>query len=194
MISYQDIAGSKVLFEKDLVADQTFTGLTVKLNTGGREFNVTEGLGTSTATSTLVLAHAGGFDDQRVTATMKYVAPSTALDHEMGVMARFQTLDENADEDYYYARVVDGEARITKVIAGSFTTLSQGAFPLPVDTDVTITFSVVGNALTAEFNAGGAPETVNLAVVDTDITQGGLCGFRTRTSAGYFSQITVEQL
>lgn len=185
---------SKITFEKDLVNDQTFTGLTVKMNTTNRTFDVAEGLGQAAAVSTLVFAHVGGFKDQKVVATMKYVSPSTNIDHEFGVLARVQTLDNSADEDYYYARVDDGVAKLTKVVAGTFTNLSTSVFPLPIDTSVTITLQIVGNALTATFDADDVISTVILSATDSDITESGLCGFRTRSAAGWCSYIAVEEL
>lgn len=194
MLTRTDIADSKLSFSKDLIADQTFTGITIKLGTSDRVFTVGEGLGVVTADSMLALLHIGGFDDQRVTGVMKWIAPSTPADHEFGVIARFQTIDETADEAYYFARVDDGQAELVKKVGSSFITLSSGAFVVPSDTDVTITLEVVGSALSATFDAGGSPATVNLATIDTDIPSGGLMGFRTRSAAGYCSSILAEQL
>lgn len=191
-LSLEDVRQNLVSYSKDLVADQTFLGLTVKLNTSGAAFDVVEGLGEAALEPTVVFAHVGGFDDQRATAVMKYVSPSTNVDHEIGVLLRVQTFDGN--DYYYYARIDDGDAKITKVVNGSFTTLTQGAFPLPPDTLVTITFEAVGTALSATFDAGGSPTTVNLAAVDSDIPSGGLMGFRTRTTAGWCRSFAAEEL
>lgn len=193
MITYADLP-AKFSLTKNLVSTQTFRHLTTKVNTPA--FDATLGLGLATATSWVALVHGGGFNDQRVTAVMRYVSPTAQGSENFGVILRVQCVEtgDAASTDYYYFRCNTGNARITRVVGNTFTNLTSQAFVLPQSTNVTITASIVGSALSATFNAGGSPATVNLAATDTQIATGGLMGFRTTSQTGYCSSFTVEQL
>jgi len=184
--------GEPILFEKNLLTSQNFSGLTVKLNTAGRVFDA-NGLGTTTATSTVIFCNVGGFADQKITAIMKYIGPTTSGNEELGVIARLQSLDDTADEDYYFARVHQGQARITRVINGVFTNLTSGAFALPQNVNCEISLQCVGNAISATFVADSGPGPVTLSTIDASIPDPGIMGFRTRTSTGFCSFIRAEQ-
>ena len=192
MINSNDVT-TLLSVTKDLVADQTYTDLTKKLNTGGVAFDATFGLGDATATSSLVLVNAGGFEDQKIEAVMRFPAPTTAGIEDIGVVLRAMTFD-GTDDTYYYARVDGGTARITRVVNEAFVNLTSQAFALPQNTDVTITFTAVGDLLSATFDAGGAPATVNLSTTDNNIPRRGVMGFRSLTSAMWCSSLTWEQL
>lgn len=195
MFTLADVPVSKVSLSKDLVAVPTFQHLTVKANTSGRVFDA-NGLGTgASATSTVVLVHAGGFDDQRITGVMKYVAPTAAGAEDFGVMARFQSFDDTSSTTYYYARCSLGVAKLSKVVGGTFTNLSTTPFALAQGVEVTIMLQCVGSALTATFTAaGGVPATKTLTATDASIPTGGLMGFRTLNSTGYCKSFLAEQL
>lgn len=196
MISSSNIR-SKLSLTKNLITDQTFTGFTRKLNTSAN-FDVTEGFGTASATSTLILIHIGGFDDQKITGGLKWVSPSTTSSYEIGVIARAQTLDSetgNNHVNYYYARADGDTAKLTKVVDGSYTNLSTGAFVLPINTACTITLSCVGSTIGATFTCAGVPGSpLSLSAVDTAITGGGVMGMRSLTSTVWFRSFTVEEL
>lgn len=194
MMSLKDFTRTKFSQTKNLVTTQNFRNLVTKTNTPA--FDATLGLGLATATSWVVFMTAGGFDDQRVTATMRYVSPTAQGSENFGVILRVQCIEsgDTANTDYYIARCQTGNARISRVIGNSFTNLTSSAFVLPQNTNVTITFSVQGSALSASFDAGGSPATVNLSAVDTQITGGGLMGFRTTSQTGYCSLYTAEEL
>lgn len=193
MFTLADLNNSKLTLTKNLVSDQTFTNLTFRLNSSGAVFT-SDGVGTTTATSTLAVTHMGGFNDQKITSVMKFITPTLAGGEHIGVMARFQSIEDTASSTYYLARVQAGVARLSKVVGGTFTNLSSSAFALAQNTSVTIVLSVVGTALTASFDAGGSPTTVNLSATDSAITGGGLMGFRTTSCTGFCSSFTVEQL
>ena len=180
-------------FSKNFITDPTTKGVVTRLNTTGIVLD-SNGYGANTATSTAFVAECAGFSDQRVTLVCKYVSPTTAGNESLGAMARMRSLDATADTDYYMARCVSGQARITKFIAGVSSTLTFAAFALPQNTLVTITFTVIGSALTAVFDAGGSPATVTISAVDTAIPAGGFMGFRTTSSTGYCRSIIAEQL
>ncbi len=194
MISTKDFTRTKFSQTKNLVSTQNFRNLVAKVNTPA--FDVTLGLGLSTATSWAALVTAGGFDDQKITATMRYVSPTAQGSENFGVILRVQCIEsgDTANTDYYYARCQAGNARITRVVANTFTNLTSQAFVLAQNTNVIITFSVQGSALSATFDAGGSPSTVSLSAVDTQITGGGLMGFRTTSQTGYCSLYTAEEL
>ena len=192
MLSSKDIV-SKVSLTKDLIADQTYDYVIEKWNPSNTAFDIAEGLGTADTGSTIVLITSGGYDDQRIIADMKFVAPTTAGSEQIGVMLRTVAIDEDAT--YYWARVHDGSAKITRYLDGTLSTLTQSAFPLAQDQVVTIDFSVVGNQLSATFTAdGGTPSEVVLSTVDSTIPTGGIAGFRSSSSSVYCRNFTVEQV
>lgn len=194
MRSMMDFTRTKFIQTKNLITTQNFRNLVSKVNTPA--FDVTLGLGLSTTTSWVALVTAGGFNDQKVTATMRYVSPTAQGSENFGVILRVQCVEtgDTANTDYYYARCQAGNARISRVVGNTFTNLTSQVFVLPQNTNVTITFSIQGSALSATFDAGGSPATVNLSAVDTQITGGGLMGFRTTSQTGYCSSYTAEEL
>ena len=66
MINVNDVV-TRVSYTKDLIADQTYTDLTKKLNTSGIAFDAVEGLGDAAANSSMVLVNSGGYPDQQIT-------------------------------------------------------------------------------------------------------------------------------
>lgn len=192
MINTRDVT-EKVSDSKDMVVDQTFTDLTKKLNTSGVAFDVVEGLGEAAANSSVVFVNAGGFPNQKIVVVMNYPAPTTAGNEDIGALLRILSFD-SPNASYYYARVDAGFAKITRVLNGSFTTLTQQAFALAQGVDVTITFTAVGDLLTAIFDAGGAPATVNLSVSDNQVARRGVMGFRSSSSAVWFRSAAWDQL
>lgn len=184
---------TKLSLTKDLVADQTTTNIQEKLNTSGLGFDVTEGFGfAASATTSGWVYSIGGFDDQRIVSVLKYVAPSAPGNEEIGCILRCLSLD-SPNASYYYARADAGDAKITKVVNGSFTTLTQTPFNLPADELCTIDFQVVGTQLDAEFTAA-TPGTVNLSANDSDIPGGGLPGVRSQGSTIWCRSSVITQL
>lgn len=192
MLTKRDIP-SKVFIVRELVTDQTYTHVCEKTNVTNLAFSASRGLGANDGTSTAFLVHAGGFDDQQITATVRFCPPTPAASASIGPQVRVQTMDTNPS--YYWARVDLGVAKITRVVSGSFATLASSAFNLAQEQDVTITLSVVGNVLSASFvAAGGSPATVNLAATDTLIPTKGLMGVRSLNSTIFCSSFTASQL
>jgi len=191
MITLADIAYTKASLTKNLVSDQTETGLTYAL--GSPVFHATYGHGIGTETSVLVAIHQGGYNDQRITAVMRYRTPTTAGAENFGVIARFQTFENATYQTYYWLRVNAGVLKLTKVVGGSFTNLSTGAFSLSADVDVTLVLSCVGSAISGSGTASGLG-TVSLSSTDSAIPTGGLMGYRTLSKTGYCSSFTAEQL
>jgi hypothetical protein len=180
---------------KDLVSDQTYLNLSKKVNESNIAFDVTEGLGLAASTTSVVLINAGGFSDQYIQAEMKYVSPTTAGNEDFGVFLRVVTMESSTPgENYYYANIVGGFARITKVLDGSVSTLTQSAFALTQDDLVTITFQVIGSALSATFESSGSPTTVEINTTDSDISQSGLLGFGSTSSSFYCRSFTVQEV
>jgi hypothetical protein len=193
MININEIVTKVGPITKNLVSDQTYDQLTKKLNTAGVAFDVTHGLGQAAANSSAVLINSGGFLDQEVIAKVKYASPTTAGAEEIGALVNVLSFD-SPDANYYYARVDGGTAKITKVVDGTFTTLTSSAFALAQDDIVTITFSRVGNLLTADFESGGTPATVNLSTTDSSLVAGGVMGFRSLSSAIWCSELSWRQV
>lgn len=192
MININDIV-AKVSETKDLIADQTFTDLSKKANTGGITFDVAEGLGDNANITTVLLINSGGYPDQRIQAVMNYPAPTVAGFEEIGVVARLLSFD-SPDASYYYARVDAGVAKITRVLNGTFSTLTSSAFALAQGVNVTITLTCVGDLISATFDAGGTPATVNLSVTDSAVAQRGVLGFRSSNSAMWCRSLEWSQL
>lgn len=184
-----------VVLNKNLISDQTYAGLSKKLNVGGLSFVAGQGLSTgASATSSIILGTCGGFPNQQMQSTMRYIAPSTAGTEDLGCILRCSSTE---DANYYYARVNGGVAKITKVVAGTFTTLTSSAWVIAVNTDFTITFSVVGNTFTALFQAGGSPADLTLSVTDSSLPAGGAMGVRsgpTSATAATWSTFNQAQL
>ena len=190
-------ARAKVSIIKNLITTQTYQHIHKLLNSTNVVYNATEGLGRAASESSIVLIGAGGFNDQKITCDMKYVSPTAAGSEDFGAILRCQTTHSTAPNmiDFYWARVVAGQARIAKSIGGSFSTLSSTTWALAQNTVVTITFSVVGSNLTATFQAaGGSPGNVTLVATDTAIPTAGLIGFRSFNSSFYCRNFTAEQL
>ena len=195
MISSGDIR-TRFSLTKNLISDQTWANINTKINVTNCIFDVTEGLGRAASESTAVLVCAGGFNDQRITADMKYVSPTATSASEIGVIARCNTLDNiGTSESYYYARVDNDVAKLTKVVAGAFTTMTSTAFPLAQNVVVTISLSCVGSAISATFTSAADPgNPVTLSTTDTSIPSGGLMGFRSLSSSVWFRSFTAEEL
>ena len=194
MLSRRDLT-SKARITKDIVADQTWTHLQKKLDNSNIVLNATEGVGEANSNSWVVLGSMGGFDDQRVTVNMKWVAPTTAGNEEIGAMVRCTSF-ESPNQSYYYARVDGGVAKLTKVVnSAAFANLSTSVFALPINTICTITLEAVGSLITATFTAAGVAQSpLVLQATDSDIAGGGLMGFRTLACAGWCSFLEMEQL
>lgn len=196
-INLADVLTTKLSMTKDCVADPTGLHTTWRLNQSGATYN-SDGAGTgASATSTAVLCHIGGFADQKIVAAMKFVAPSTTANYEIGVMLRVQTLETLPDatqETYYYARVKAGTASIQKVVGNVFTSLASHAYALALNTYVDITFSVIGTALSATFHDESlvlADQT--LSVTDSSISAAGLMGWKSVTSTIAVKSWTCSQ-
>lgn len=175
----------------DFVNVQDWSGVIARTNSTSTIYSA-NGLGCSTATSTGVVASIAGSADQRVTATLRYVSPTISSTCNMGVRLRVKSLQNSADTHYYVARVHQGVAKITAVLAGTFgSAISQGSFALPPDTNVTIVFTAIGSALTATFRASGVPD-VDLSATDTQVTGNGFVGFGATSQTCICSAMTAE--
>lgn len=185
---------SKVAFSKNLISDQTFNNITVRNNTAGVAFDVTLGLGEAASNTSVWVFLIGGFANQRLAATMRYVAPTAQANSEIGVMGRFvaPTSTGYTTASYYYARVDGGTAKLTRVIGGAFTDIASGAYNLAQNVDVTITLTCVGSQITAAYT--GATGNLTLQATDTNITAGGLGGCRSLSSSIYCSAYSMDQL
>jgi len=192
MFNITDIP-NRVYISKDLTSDQTWDHMTLKFN-ASVTFSGSSGLGDNTNTTQLIVLHAGGFDDQRITATIKYTSATTEGTENMGVMVRYQAIDSN-DDTYYVARLATGFAQIVRVVDTSFTAVASQAFALAQNVWVTITFSVVGSTLTARFEAdGGSPSTITLTATDSQIPRAGMMGLVSFSRSMYCRDFVIEQL
>lgn len=190
MFTKAAIARAATTFSKNLITTQTNYNLISVL--GSPVFDPTYGMGISTSTSVAVAVTCGGFANQRVTSVMRWRAPTTSPNEEIGAMGRLQTF-ASGNQTYYYARCDGGVFKLTRVNDNSFNNIATTAFALSADVDVTIVLLMNGTAISASATATGLG-TVNLSGTDSTITAGGLGGFRTLSTAGWCSSILVEQL
>lgn len=195
MIGSRDIP-SIASYSKNLVTDQTYKGVTKKLNTTAT-WDATKGLGIEGVTSSVVIqANQGGFPDCRVVANM-IRGTSEGSTPNMQVCARATTWDTpTGDQDWYCARIQSGQGRLTKVIAGSYTNIASSAFSWSIGDELQMSLTCVGSELIATFeNITTAPGTVITVVgSDSSITAGGLIGFRTLNASMWLKSYTVDHL
>jgi hypothetical protein len=181
---------------KNLVGDQNYDHCIPAL-TATAAFDVTEGWGSVTADSKILALLAGGFDDQEVTGQFKFVSPTAAGAEAIGVFVRGTHLTTNLNRKLYWARLINGFARISKQLGNGVsdtpTNMVASAFAVAQGQLVTVRFEVRRRAndhqaLFARFEAdGGSPAPVEISVTDSSspIASGGLMGFRTLSVAGY---------
>lgn len=195
MISSKDVPSSGS-YTKDLVADQTYVGVTKKLNTGAT-WDATKGLGIEgTTTSVIIQANQGGFANCRVTANM-IRGTSEGATPSMQVCARATTWDTpSGDQKWYMARIQAGQGRISKYDGSAYVNIASSAFSWSVGDELQISLMCVGTELTATFeNLTAAPGTViTVTGSDSSITAGGLIGFRTLNASMWLKSFTVEHL
>jgi hypothetical protein len=136
----------------------------------------------------------GGFNDQKITASMKFITPTTAGNENIGVMCRFFT-NQSGYATYYFARQQKGIFRLQKVVDGTFTTLSSNNYTLAQNTWATFVLQVVGSALSASIDDGTT--SLSLTATDSAIAGPGCFGFRsgpTDNSTVSCRSFTVEEV
>lgn len=194
MISSEDIRSLPSL-TKDLVSDQTEAGIFKKTNVSAIGFDATKGFGQNTSnSSTHVLVAMGGFNDQKMTAKLRWGNFTTQANSDIQVYCRIQGLD--ATKTAYVARMDNDVARISKMVAGSYTNITSTAMACAVDQDIIISLQVIGNSLTATFeNVTANPGVVvTLTGTDSTITSGGLMGYGSLTSTVWCKSFTAEEV
>jgi hypothetical protein len=200
MISHTDIP-AKFSLTKNLISDQTFIDLREIYTTGSGDFDVSNGYGVGTGTSSVgIIVLAGGFEDQQVTATMRAVAASD----RMGVFAR-ATRTDSGNEYYYYADIDNGKAKLQKLVnsATPSNLVAEQNFVFPTGADIVVTLSCVGALISASFQCAtvagdngvvGAPLTMSAAEDAVNLPRRGTMGWRTHLKPGWCRSITAEQL
>ncbi len=144
------------------------------LNSAGWTLDA-NGASVTSASSSGVQILVGGFNDQKITAALKFITPTTAGNENLGVLARFYT-NQSGYATYYYARQHKGVFKLQKVVNGTFTTLASSSYGLAQNTWATFTLQVVGSALSATIDDGTTSLTVT--ATDSSITGPGCMGFR----------------
>lgn len=175
--------------DKNLIADQTWTNLLLKFGVG-TGFDAAKGLGQANAVTVTVMGP-GGFNRQRITATMQFPAPTAAGAEFLGVMLHCVQLDTTSN--YYFVCLFQGTARIVTVINGVFTTVANTPFAVAQGQSFTITADIIKSLITAKFDAGGAPATVNISATDANLTRG-FTAFSSISSAIWVSAFKSEQI
>ena len=169
MISTQDIRPRIDVSVGATIANWDY--LTPILNTAGWVLDA-NGASVTTATSSILQIGLGGFPNQIITASLKFITPTTAGNEELGVMGRFLT-NKSPDATYYYLRQISGQIRLVKVVDGTFTTLASAAYALAQDTWADFTLTMNGSAIEGTIDDGSTSVTLN--ATDSDIANGGFC-------------------
>lgn len=152
------------------------------------------GASVTSAGSSGVQILVGGFNDQKITASMKFISPTAAGSENIGVICRFYT-NQTGYATYYLARQHKGVFRLQKVVDGTFTTLSSNSFTLAQNTWATFTLQAVGSALSVSIDDGTS--SLSLTATDSAIPGPGCFGFRsgpTDNSTISCRSFTVEEV
>ncbi len=182
---------SPALLDKNLITDQTYKHLITEFNVFLIGFDAAKGLGRAANETTGFLTDCAGFNNQRVTATMQFPSPTTAGNEHIGVLFRTARLDTT--QDYYWAGISAGFARIKKSVAGVLTDLATVAYSVAQGVSLTITASVNGSDISAKFVAASGPGDQVLYATDSTFTRG-FTGAVSINSGIWVSSIKVEQL
>ena len=183
-------------YTKDCIGDQTFDHTAILLNAASCVFDATHGLGDAANTSSVIALFMGGFDAQKVTATINFPSPTTAGTEALGVFLGALRIGTGT-ENYLLAWATAGIAKISTVIAGTFATLSSTAWSVAQAVDMTITFQRVGLLLAATFHAASGPSDVNLSAAlpsDSPLLSGGIMGARSVSKAIWCKSLKGEQI
>lgn len=151
------------------------------------------GASATAGTSNVLQVLTGGYADQKITAVVK--TSTAAASAQFGVFIRMRTNKTSpANNTYYYLRFQTGTLRITKVVDGVFTNLASGAFTMTPGTEYTMTFQVVGSALSGSID-DLAGNSLSLSATDSAITASdgeGITGVRSGPTNS--TQISVKNL
>lgn len=177
--------------DKNLIADQTYVHLITKFNVFLIGFDAAKGLGRAANETTVFMTDCGGFNDQRITATMQFPAPTVAGAEHIGVIGRCVQLD--VTQNYYWIGISAGSARIKRMLNGVFSDLATTAYAVAQGVNVTITASIVGSNISAKFVADSGPADEVLYATDLNFTRG-FTGAASVLSGIWVSAIKVEQL
>lgn len=146
-----------------------------EMDTGGGTWAIdANGFSATSGTSDIALCLVGGFNDQKITASL--TSTTAGASATLGVMARFRT-NITGSATYYYLRQNAGTLRLQKVVNGTFTTLASGAFTFTPGTWYTFTLQCVGTAISGSID-DGAGNSLELSAVDSAIEGPGVMGFR----------------
>lgn len=155
-----------------VIAD--FDHMEIFLNSAGWTLDANGVSVTSAAASGIMIA-VGGFNDQRITASMKFISPTAVGGEDICVIGRFLT-NQSGSATYYWARQHQGYFKIGKNVDGTFTTLSQKPYVLAQNTFASFTLEMVGTQITGSIDDGTTALT--LRAVDSAISGPGAMGFR----------------
>lgn len=147
-------------------------GLDPILNTSAFTFDA-NGLGVTSEASSAFVVHSGGYGRQKIYAKIRFET-TLAGSEELGVCLRLKTF-KSPNAHYYYLRVKQGVARITRVDNVTFTDLDSDPFTPAKDAWFTIVGSIdeAGNIVAVFDNLAGT--VVTLGALDAAIDRGEFC-------------------
>lgn len=156
-----------------------FDHMEIFLNSGGWTLDA-NGVSVTSAAASGIMIMVGGFNDQRITASLKFISPTAVGSEDICVIGRFLT-NQSGYASYYWARQHQGYFKIGKNVDGTFTTLSEKPNVLAQNTFATFVLEIVGTQITGSINDGST--ALSLRAVDSAISGPGVLGFRSGIGA-----------
>lgn len=177
MISAKGRTGIVSFSKAATIAD--YKGIQTILNTAGFSLDA-DGVKIAAASASGALITCGGMPNMRITASMKFVAPTVAGGEDFGVVLHWGSNVQAADRNYIMGRIQAGVMRITEVSAGTGTTRASTAFAAVQDTFYSFMLERIGT--TVRMTIDGANE-ISGPVTTSAVPAVGCAGFRCGFSA-----------
>ena len=198
MISSADVP-TKFTWEKNFATDMTYSGVLKKHQVSAQGFDATKGLGQNTANSTTasLVPCPPSAANMRLTFRGQFGSFTTTANSNFGMFFRTTALEDitTPDNDGYYVRVVNGQARITRCTDATRTDLTTSAFPCVADEVVEIVVTLTGSAIHATFENQTSNPGVLVTLTATDSTYTyGFVGFRSLAATIWCRYFKVEEL
>lgn len=180
-------------FSQNFISTQNFNNIAGILAADSWAFDGTEGLGTTTVSSTIYFLRQGAPTADLIIEGY-FKSPDAGASANMGVMGRLTGIS-TGQTSYYTARYNAGNFRISKFVnSATVTNLVASAQTINAGDICRLKLTLVGTALSAEFeNITAVSGTIPLSTTDSDITLPGWAGFRsgTTTSKVWWRSLTA---
>lgn len=154
-----------------------YKGIQTILNVAGFTLGA-GGVTIAAASASGALITCGGMPNMRITASMKYIAPTVAGGEDLGVVLHWGSNVQAADRNYIMFRQHAGVAKITEVAGGTGTTRASATYALAQDTYATFILERIGSAIRAKIDSEpDLTATITTGVIPAVGCAGFRCGF-----------------